>query len=97
MLHILTKSAGRRAFSEMLDGHGGPLRDRIVPSAYGDDPEGAIEDGATVVFADLERLPPTHLEQAAALCRRAIVLERGQIEWEGTASEAVSRFEAAAS
>ena len=47
--------------------------------------------GVTVVLASHQ------LEQAAALCSRAIVLKRGQIEWEGTASEAAARFETAAS
>ena len=47
--------------------------------------------GVTVVLASHQ------LEQAATLCRRAIVLARGQIEWEGTAADAAARFEAAAS
>jgi heme ABC exporter ATP-binding subunit CcmA len=47
-------------------------------------------EGVTVVLASHQ------LEQAAALCRRAVVLERGQIEWEGTAAEAAARFEATA-
>jgi heme ABC exporter ATP-binding subunit CcmA len=57
--------------------------------------EGWIRDsaarGVTVVLASHQ------LEQAATLCRRAIVLVRGQIEWEGSAAEAPGRFEATAS
>jgi heme exporter protein A len=51
----------------------------------------AAARGVTVMLASHQ------LEQAATLCRRAIVLRRGQIEWEGTASEAADRFEAGAS
>jgi heme exporter protein A len=47
--------------------------------------------GAAVVLASHQ------LEQAALLCSRAVVLERGQIEWEGDAAEASARFEAKAS
>jgi ABC-type multidrug transport system ATPase subunit len=47
--------------------------------------------GVTVVLASHQ------LEQAATLCRRAIVLARGQIEWEGSAAEAQTRFEASTS
>ena len=46
--------------------------------------------GVTVVLASHQ------LEQAAAICHRAIVLKRGQIEWEGKASEVAARFETAA-
>jgi heme ABC exporter ATP-binding subunit CcmA len=48
----------------------------------------AAARGVTVVLASHQ------LEQAATLCRRAIVLRRGQIEWEGAATEAATRFEA---
>ena len=51
--------------------------------------EGAAR-GATVLLASHQ------LEQAAVVCRRAIVLRRGQIEWEGAAAEAAARFEATA-
>ncbi|HVR27945.1 MAG TPA: heme ABC exporter ATP-binding protein CcmA [Thermoanaerobaculia bacterium] len=44
--------------------------------------------GVTVLLASHQ------LEQAAALCRRAIVLDRGQIEWHGAAADAAARFEA---
>ena len=50
----------------------------------------SVERGATVLLASHQ------LEQAAALCRRAVVLGRGQIEWEGPATEAAGRFEATA-
>jgi heme ABC exporter ATP-binding subunit CcmA len=56
--------------------------------------EGWIADGVargvTVLLASHQ------LEQAAALCRRAVILDRGQIEWEGAAAEAAARFEARA-
>jgi heme exporter protein A len=51
----------------------------------------SVARGVTVVLASHQ------LEQAATLCRRAVVLARGQIEWEGSAAEAATRFEAAAS
>jgi heme ABC exporter ATP-binding subunit CcmA len=46
--------------------------------------------GATVLLASHQ------LAQAAALCRRAIVLRAGQIEWQGPAGDAAARFEASA-
>jgi heme exporter protein A len=46
-----------------------------------------IARGVTVVLASHQ------LEQAAELCRRAVVLRRGQIEWEGAAAGAPARFE----
>jgi heme exporter protein A len=50
----------------------------------------AVARGSTVVLASHQ------LEQAAALCSRAVVLHRGQIEWEGAAADAPARFEARA-
>jgi heme exporter protein A len=50
----------------------------------------SVAHGSTVVLASHQ------LEQAAALCRRAVVLHRGQIEWEGAADDAAARFEARA-
>jgi len=47
----------------------------------------AAARGVTVVLASHQ------LEQAATLCTRAIVLRRGQIEWEGPAFEAAARFD----
>ena len=50
-----------------------------------------VARGVTVLLASHQ------LEQAAALCSRAVVLHRGQIEWEGAAADAAARFEAPAS
>jgi heme ABC exporter ATP-binding subunit CcmA len=50
----------------------------------------ALARGSTVLLASHQ------LAQAAALCRRAIVLERGQIAWLGHAADAAARFEASA-
>jgi heme exporter protein A len=49
-----------------------------------------VARGSAVVLASHQ------LEQAAALCSRAVVLHRGQIEWEGAAADAAARFEASA-
>ena len=49
-----------------------------------------VERGATVLLASHQ------LAQAAALCRRAIVLKGGQIEWQGAAGDAAARIEASA-
>jgi heme ABC exporter ATP-binding subunit CcmA len=56
---------------------------RLVERWIGD----SVARGVTVVLASHQ------LEQAAALAARAVVLQRGQIEWEGTAAEAAARFE----
>jgi heme ABC exporter ATP-binding subunit CcmA len=59
---------------------------RLVERWIGD----ALARGSTVLLASHQ------LEQAAALCTRAIVLERGQIAWVGDAADAAARFEATA-
>jgi heme exporter protein A len=59
---------------------------RLVESWIAND----VARGVTVVLASHQ------LEQAATLCRRAVVLARGQIEWEGDAGDAAARFEGGA-
>lgn len=67
MIYILATAAGRRELEKLIDRHGSASPPRIVPRNYADVATLDAVEGATVLFADLERLPPAHLEQVASI------------------------------